>query len=162
MSKDEGNAHLKAGRLAEAIASYTSALGAPSLSKEAVAALHANRSTLLWFGGHSGHGDARTRLFRLHSGRDGFALLDTLRSSERRDAINMSLSSAFCWVPRGQGQGDPTRHMVAAFHGCVPVFSLGPSRDADDALPFDELLAWRRFSLSVPTDKLESLSLIHI
>lgn len=44
MSKDEGNAHLKAGRLAEAIASYTSALGAPSLSKEAVAALHANRA----------------------------------------------------------------------------------------------------------------------
>eukprot|EP00966_Prymnesium_polylepis_P280782 6487681-Prymnesium_polylepis.1 len=29
----------------------------------------------------------------------------------------MSLGSLFCFVPRGQGQGDPTRHMVALFHG---------------------------------------------
>ena len=102
-------------------------------------------------------------------------LHDSLRDPGRkRDAINMSLSSAFCWVPRGQGQGDPTRHMVALFHGCVPVFSLGgrgcapqpslqPStlkmpyphphvraphaagrRRHDDALPFEELCARHR------------------
>ena len=118
---------------------------------------HRNRSTLLWFGGHSGHGDARTRIFALHRRRRGFELLDSLRpGATRRDAVNMSLSSAFCWVPRGQGQGDPTRHMVALFHGCIPVFSLGP-RAADDALPFDELLPWPRFSLRVPTDELPSL-----
>ena len=52
----------------------------------------------------------------------------SLRESRRLDAINMSLSSLFCWVPRGQGQGDPTRHMVAIFHGCIPVFSLGQRR----------------------------------
>ena len=83
--------------------------------------LHTNRSALLWFGGHSGHGDARTAMFRQHSTRRGFVLFDSLRSGGKTlDAINMSLSSAFCWVPRGQGQGDPTRHMVAIFHGCVP------------------------------------------
>ena len=121
------------------------------------AELHRNRSTLLWFGGHSGHGDARTAIFRLHANRRGFVLVDALRSpARRRDAINMSLSSAFCWVPRGQGQGDPTRHMVAIFHGCVPVFTLGKSEN-DDALPFEEILPWRRFSLRVPVDELRSL-----
>eukprot|EP00964_Phaeocystis_antarctica_P119583 scaffold83301_cov51-Phaeocystis_antarctica.AAC.2 len=83
----------------------------------------------------------------------------------------MSLSSLFCWVPRGQGQGDPTRHMVAIcpkpspnpnpnpnpdpnpnptqvsiYHGCLPVFSLGETAEQDDALPFDEVLDWGRFS----------------
>ena len=121
-------------------------------------ALHRNRSTLLWFGGHSGHGDARTQMFRLHAQRRGFVLIDTLRriGGPRRDAINMSLSSKYCWVPRGQGQGDPTRHMVALFHGCIPVFTLGPA-GSDDALPFDELLPWPRFSLRVPTNSLDKL-----
>ena len=77
-----------------------------------------------------------------HTGKPGFALLDTLRTRERLDAVNMSLSSLFCWVPRGQGQGDPTRHMIAIYHGCIPVFSLGPTREHDDALPFDEVLDW--------------------
>ena len=115
-----------------------------------------NRSTLLWFGGHSGHADARTQMFKLHSAERDFVLLDSLKSKQRLDAINMSLTSAFCWVPRGQGQGDPTRHMVAIFHGCVPVFTLGHRGD-DDALPFDELLPWPKFSLRVPTDELRSL-----
>ena len=121
--------------------------------------LHTNRSTLLWFGGHGGHGDARTAMFRLHSERKGFVLVDTLHKRPgmiRRDAINMSLSSVFCWVPRGQGQGDPTRHMVALFHGCLPVFTLGQADD-DDALPFDEYLPWGQFSLRVPIDSLRSL-----
>ena len=69
----------------------------------------------------------------------------------------MSLSSLFCWVPRGQGQGDPTRHMVAIYHGCLPVFSLGEAAEQDDALPFDEVLDWRRFSLRVPTGRLAEL-----
>ena len=118
--------------------------------------LHRNRSTLLWFGGHSGHEDARTAMLRMHSHRRGFVLIDSLRTKERRDAINMSVSSALCWVPRGQGQGDPTRHMVSIFHGCVPVFSLGRAKQ-DDALPFEELLPWERFSLRVPTDELRDL-----
>jgi hypothetical protein len=108
------------------------------------------RPNLLWFGGHPGHDDARTRIFRLHrqglalgqeKWKRGIVLFDSKRDakSPRLDAINMSLTSRFCWVPRGQGQGDPTRHMVAIFHGCVPVFTLGP-RTSDDALPLDELL----------------------
>ena len=68
----------------------------------------------------------------------------------------MTLTSRFCWVPRGQGQGDPTRHMVAIFHGCVPVFSLAPA-GRDDALPFDELIDWRTFSVVAPTDRLADL-----
>ena len=98
-------------------------------------------------------------MFRLHSERKGFVLVDTLHKRPgmiRRDAINMSLSSVFCWVPRGQGQGDPTRHMVALFHGCLPVFTLGQADD-DDALPFDEYLPWGQFSLRVPIDSLRSL-----
>jgi hypothetical protein len=46
--------------------------------------------------------------------------------------------------------------MVSIFHGCVPVFSLGKAQD-DDALPFDELLPWSRFSLRVPIDNLRAL-----
>ena len=65
----------------------------------------------------------------------------------------MALSSVFCWVPRGQGQGDPTRHMVAIYHGCLPVFSLGRDAATDDALPFDELLDWASFSRRVPTQR---------
>jgi hypothetical protein len=125
------------------------------------------RPNLLWFGGHPGHDDARTRIFRLHrqglalgqeKWKRGIVLFDSKRDakSPRLDAINMSLTSRFCWVPRGQGQGDPTRHMVAIFHGCVPVFTLGP-RTSDDALPLDELLPWPRFSLRVPTDELPTL-----
>ena len=86
---------------------------ASKASKAAAKAAPPPRTNLLWFGGHSGHGDARTALFRLHSGAPGFALLDTLKEPQRRlDASNMSLTSTYCWVPRGQGQGDPTRHMV--------------------------------------------------
>ncbi|KAL1530584.1 hypothetical protein AB1Y20_001484 [Prymnesium parvum] len=121
-----------------------------------LAQLHANRSRLLFFAGHPGHGDARTRLFRLHSGRPGFELFDSLRNKQQVSAINMSLTSLFCFVPRGQGQGDPTRHMVSLFHGCIPTFTLGPSH-ADDALPFDEVLDWTRFSLRVPLDELQHL-----
>ena len=69
----------------------------------------------------------------------------------------MSLSSLFCWVPRGQGQGDPTRHMVAIYHGCLPVFSSGATDRHDDALPFDEVLDWGRFSVRVPTGQLGDL-----
>ena len=125
--------------------------------------------------GHGGHNDARSQLFNIHEGRTGrpgtpgtpgmpgtpstpgtpgmpgFALLNTLRTKERRDAVTMALSSVFCWVPRSQGQGDPTRHMVAIYHGCLPVFSLGRDANTDDALPFDELLDWSRFSRRVPT-----------
>jgi hypothetical protein len=119
--------------------------------------LHRNRSMAVWFGGHPGHGDARTKMFQLHARRPGFALVNSQqRGHVPRDAVNMSLSSAFCWVPRGQGQGDPTRHMVAIFHGCVPIFTLGRADD-DDALPFDELLPWHRFSLRVPTTGLHNL-----
>ena len=122
----------------------------------------APRSTLLWFGGHPGHGDARTNLFRLHGRQPSFVLLDSLHDQRKLDALNsdqacplthdrscplfsshppfsllahqssvrapsweVSLTSSYCWVPRGQGQGDPTRHMVAIFHGCIPVFTLG-------------------------------------
>lgn len=49
--------------------------------------------------------------------------------------------------------------MVAIFHGCVPVFTLGHSDD-DDALPFDELLPWDQFSLRVPANELRSLPMI--
>lgn len=126
--------------------------------------LHRRRSTLLWFGGHHGHGGARTQIFRLYGGdgkggggaEPGFVLIDSLAGGARRSAINMSLSSVFCWVPRGQGEGDPTRHMVAIFHGCVPVFSLG-REGADDALPFEEVIDWRQISLRVPKDRLQEL-----
>ena len=122
---------------------------------------HEAREHLLWFGGHGGHNDARTKLFDIHAasadGRrpatPGFALLNTLRTKERRNAVDMALSSVFCWVPRGQGQGDPTRHMVAIYHGCLPVFSLGRNEQTDDALPFEELLDWSSFSRRVPTQQ---------
>ena len=58
--------------------------------------------------------------------------------------------------PLPPSQGDPTRHMVAIFHGCVPVFTLGTA-GSDDALPFDELLPWERFSLRVPKDAMRTL-----
>lgn len=117
--------------------------------------LHRNRSTLLWFGGHPGHG-TRERIFRLFRDTPGFELIDTVHEARRADPTSMSLSSLFCWVPRGQGEGDPTRHMISIFHGCVPVFSLGTSTE-DDALPWEELLPWHRFSLRVPTDRMEEL-----
>ena len=124
------------------------------------AALAARRPTLLWFGGHGGHGDARTEMLRRHAREPGFELVDTNWRNPNhgvaRDAVNMTLTSRFCWVPRGQGQGDPTRHMVAIFHGCVPVFSLAPA-GRDDALPFDELIDWRTFSVVAPTDRLADL-----
>eukprot|EP00962_Isochrysis_galbana_P018006 scaffold5182_cov111-Isochrysis_galbana.AAC.1 len=44
MSKEEGNEHLKAGRLAEAIACYAAALAATGLSSDDAAAIHANRA----------------------------------------------------------------------------------------------------------------------
>mmetsp|Transcript_38560 Transcript_38560/g.127667 ORF Transcript_38560/g.127667 Transcript_38560/m.127667 type:complete len:145 (-) Transcript_38560:98-532(-) len=47
--------------------------------------------------------------------------------------------------------------MVAIFHGCVPVFTLGASAATDDALPFEELLPWSELSLRVPSNDLSSL-----
>ena len=97
-------------------------------------------------------------MLRTHARTPGFVLLDTLHTKERRDPVNMSLGSAFCWVPRGQGDGDPTRHMLSIFHGCVPVFTLGDTASAEsDALPFEEVLPWERFSLRVPQASLATL-----
>ena len=59
---------------------------------------------------------------------------------------------------RGQGDGDPTRHMISIFHGCVPVFTLGDTRSTEsDALPFEEVLPWERFSVRVPQSSLKEL-----
>lgn len=138
---------------------HAMATSSPYSPAFARARLAADRRALLWFGGHPGHGDARTELFRRFRGASGFELYSTREAhsdTKRRDAVNMTLSSKFCFVPRGQGQGDPTRHMVAIFHGCVPVFTLGRS-GADDALPFEEVLPWGRFSLRVPVDRMAAL-----
>lgn len=52
------------------------------------------RTNRLWFGGHSGHDDARTAIFRFHSTVPGFVLLDSKRDAHRKlDAINMSLTT---------------------------------------------------------------------
>ena len=58
----------------------------PNLS----AGLHHRRRHLLWFGGHGGHDDARSEVLRRHRDTPGFALLDTMRTTERRDAVNGS------------------------------------------------------------------------
>ena len=54
MSREAGNAHLKAGRLSDAIESYSAALSTPSLSPSEEAALFANRAlALLRLGEHT-------------------------------------------------------------------------------------------------------------
>ena len=57
--------------------------------------------------------------------------------------------SHFCWVPPGQRYGDARRHILAAFHGCIPVFSI-----PDGHHTLEELVPWSRMSLSVSQEEL--------
>ena len=63
--------------------------------------------------------------------------------------------STFCWVPPGQRYGDARRHITAAFHGCIPVFSV-----PDGHHTLEEVLPWERMSLHVPPEQLPQLPAI--
>lgn len=88
---------------------------------------HTSRATLLWFGGHPGHGSARTQLFRRfrHDGlaEPGFVLADSLRGrpEDRQDAVNMSLGSVLrgaCAVGAARPVDHATRgHRCRCFAG---------------------------------------------
>ena len=60
--------------------------------------------------------------------------------------------SHFCWVPPGQRYGDARRHVIAAFHGCIPVFTI-----PDGHHTLEEVLPWRTMALSVPQEQLPQL-----
>ena len=57
--------------------------------------------------------------------------------------------SVFCWVPPGQRYGDARRHIISAFHGCIPVFTI-----PDGHHTLEELVPWSRMSLSVSQEEL--------
>ena len=63
--------------------------------------------------------------------------------------------SDFCWVPPGQRYGDARRHILAAFHGCIPVFTI-----PDGHHTLEELIPWERMSVSVPQERMAMLPAI--
>lgn len=71
------------------------------------------------------------------------------------DTIEWMRRSTFCWVPPGQRYGDARRHILAAFLGCIPVFSIPDEPAAQHTL--GELLAWDAISIEVPLSKLAEL-----
>ena len=60
--------------------------------------------------------------------------------------------SHFCWVPPGQRYGDARRHIISAFHGCIPVFTV-----PDGHHTLEEVMPWSRMSVTVPQERLPLL-----
>ena len=73
----------------------------------------------------------------------------------RVDANEWMQRSHFCWVPPGQRYGDARRHIIAAFHGCIPVLSV-----PDGHHTLEEVLPWERMALSVSQEQLPHLPAI--
>ena len=63
--------------------------------------------------------------------------------------------SHFCWVPPGQRYGDARRHIISAFHGCIPVFTI-----PDGHHTLEEVVPWGRMSVSVAQEELPLLPAI--
>ena len=72
-----------------------------------------------------------------------------LTAAQTRDGMRRA---TFCWVPPGQRYGDARRHIIAAFHGCIPVFTV-----PDGHHTLEEVLPWHRMALSVPQEQLPLL-----
>ena len=69
-----------------------------------------------------------------------------------RQRPSTCLRSQFCWAPPGQRYGDARRHLLAAFHGCIPVLTVPHGHHT-----FEEALPWRQMALVVPPERLASL-----
>ena len=95
-----------------------------------------------------------------HIGAPGFKIVNTFEGGRNASAAGVDTytwmrRSVFCWVPPGQRYGDPRRHILAAFLGCVPVFSV-----PDGHHTLEELLPWPNMSLEVPPERLHELPAI--
>lgn len=116
---------------------------------------------LFWAGRATRHG-ARGDLFKHHSRRGDFLIHDTsgrypvavaasaasqqgLRATDHDFMPRGMANSDFCLSPLGQSEGDSDRYLPALLYGCIPIFT-----SEEEALPFDELLQWRAFSLTLP------------
>ena len=82
----------------------------------------------------------------------GFAVFNSARRGARVNATEYMLHSQFCWAPPGQRYGDARRHLLAAFHGCIPVLTVPHGHHT-----FEEALPWRQMALVVPPERLASL-----
>ena len=80
-----------------------------------------------------------------------FVIADSTQGSGL-DAHAWMARSVFCWVPPGQRYGDARRHLVAAFHGCIPVFTV-----PDGHHTLEEVMPWTRMSVTVPEERLALL-----
>ena len=102
--------------------------------------------------------NVRTELLRLASSTTGpfaengrFVVVDSAQG-DQLDAHAHMARSEFCWVPPGQRYGDARRHLVAAFHGCIPVFTI-----PDGHHTLEEVMPWSRMSVTVPQERLPLL-----
>jgi hypothetical protein len=102
--------------------------------------------------------NVRTELLRLASRTTGpfaessrFVVVDSAQGGQLEAHAYMARSD-FCWVPPGQRYGDARRHLVAAFHGCIPVFTV-----PDGHHTLEEVIPWSRMSVNVPQERLPLL-----
>ena len=118
------------------------------------ASLRSRRRFRLFWAGRATKGGSRGDLFRHHLHRRSFLLHDTSGRFPPTSLANTSdpeffaramRSSDFCFSPLGQSDGDSDRYVPALLYGCVPVFA-----SVGEALPFDEVVNWRGFSLTLP------------
>ena len=99
--------------------------------------------------------NVRTELLRLSTAgafaENSFVVVDSAQGGQL-DAHAYMARSDFCWVPPGQRYGDARRHLVAAFHGCIPVFTV-----PDGHHTLEEVVPWSRMSVTVPQERLSLL-----
>ena len=130
------------------------------------------RYRLFWAGRATKHG-ARGDLFKHHANRSDFLLVDTsgrfpptataaalegsgvIRQSDPHFLAWGMAHSDFCLSPLGQSDGDSDRYLPALLYGCIPVFA-----SKGEVPPFDELLQWSSFSISLP-DGARQVSELH-
>lgn len=74
---------------------------------------------------------------------------------DERETYAWMRRSEFCWVPPGQRYGDARRHVLAAFLGCIPVFSV-----PDGHHTLGELVPWPNLSVEVPPNRMHALPTI--